>query len=351
MNHRERCASQLNELEYELAELHPGDFDGEELLSYAREGAAHIERFVKRLTFVPSTGDRLFDYINDLESKGLPSGAAHDLHAIRKAANAGKHDPAATLDLNRVRVLVHRARQAVESVGILGSAPGAEGPEPVAADRTFAILVADYPTGGEVDYEVSFLLDDGRLVQLDRYQLRYSDEEEVLARLRTTGTLDQSPTTASCDLVRARMDGSDEFSGIWLYVGDLRGIVDAFAPKQHSMAIEDLQRRRDDSAVRAATAMASVDLGGQDATKDRLVATLASRYAIEGAYASAIADRMEQLIGSAGIANLEGPRFVSERRYALALTRAAAHDKDLAIAIMGDGHVFVNVGPGIQPMP
>jgi hypothetical protein len=351
VNVRERCVSRLTVLESELAETNPHDFDAEELLSYVRESAAHIERFVKRLSFVPASGHRLVDYINELQSRGLPSGATDDLHEIRKAANLGKHDPGAAFDVGDVRRLVRRARQAVESVGVSGSAPGADAPEPAGLPRTYAILVADYPTGGEVDYEIGFLLDDGRLVQLDRYQLRYRDEEEVLARLRSTGALDQSPNTAPCELVRSSMKGSEEFSGIWLYDGDLRDVVAAFAPNQHSEAIEDLQRQADVTAVRAAAAMAAVDLGSHEATEGDLIATMRSRYAIEGRAADAIAAGVAALVGAVGLARLEGPRFVSRRRYELAVARAAARDDRLGIAIMEGGDVFVDIGSGYRPMP
>ena len=118
-----------------------------------RGAAADIERFVKQLSFKPAAGRYLFHYIGELESRGLPARSSADLHAIRKAANAGKHDAAAALDLETASHLVRRGREAIEVVGIIGSAPGANAPEPAGVDRVYAIFVADYPTGGEVDYE------------------------------------------------------------------------------------------------------------------------------------------------------------------------------------------------------
>ena len=70
MNLRDRCVARLADLMEELRDLHPDDLDSEELLTYVREGAAHLERFVKQLAIKPS-GSSLFDYINELGKLGL----------------------------------------------------------------------------------------------------------------------------------------------------------------------------------------------------------------------------------------------------------------------------------------
>ncbi|GEM_PF-4521037 len=331
--------------------MHPDDLDSEELLTYVREGAAHIERFVKQLAITPS-GGRLYDYINELGALGLPDPAAESLHTIRKAANLGKHDAAAALTLQQVLQTVEDARDAVAEVGVTGSAPGCDAAESPRPPRTFTVLLADYPTGGEVDYEVCTLLDDGRIVTLDHYQLRFDDEEAVVAALATSGRLDRDPSTEPVARLRAMLEGSSELSGIWQYDGDLRDIVKAFGSYQHSEAIPDLQRDASVAAVRSAIVMAIVDLGGAASTAaETVVNELNERYAMRGPLAESLAARVAQLVVDSRVATLDGPRFVSHRRFEVAAARAVARDLDLGIAITGDGVVFVDMGSGYTPMP
>lgn len=346
---RERCTSRLLQLSHELNGLHPDDLDAEELLTYAREGAAHIERFVKQLAFTPPD-TRLVGYIKELRVRGLPPAAADALHAIRKVANAGKHDPAAAVTLDQVRLLLDEARFAVAQIGVAGSAPGANAPSPPAG-RRFAIVVSDYPTGGEVDCDICCLLDDGRTVSIDSYQLRYNDEAEVLASLAQRGNLDQQPVDPAAVRLRDTLTPSGEFSGVWLYDGDLRDLAEAFAPRQHSIALDSLQRKNNPTALRAAAAMAAVDLGGDAAVASQLNALLVNAYAVEGRMASAVAARVADLVRSAGLRDLDGPRLASTKRYDMAAMAAVARNSDIRMAIAPDGVLFVDVGQGYVPMP
>jgi hypothetical protein len=350
MNLREGCSAHLAGLEHELADLHPNDLGGEELLTYAREGAAHVERFLKQLTIKPSS-DKLFAYIDELRALGLPTHNADALHAIRKASNAGKHDASATVDLNETQKLLRDARDAIDVVGISGVAWGADAPEPALSTRTYAVIVADYPTHGEVEYDICTLLDDGSTVILDGFQLQYRDEEAVLAELRASGQLDIHPTTGPVVLTRAALAGSTELSGIWLYHGDLRRIVDAFAPLQHSEALPELQRRNDTAAIRTAIAIAVVDGGAAKLSAEQITAELRDRFAISGDHIDWYAAQAASLVATAGANSLDGPRLVSPKRYELAAARALARDDDLRMAVAVDGVLFVDVGPGYVPMP
>jgi hypothetical protein len=115
------------------------------------------------------------------------------LHPLRSAANAAKHDPKVVPGLGEVQDILSEALAAISRVGIEGVANGAdesvENPRP----RRYAILVADYPTGGEVDYQIAALLPDGQLVDLDSFQARYANESSIVEALRTAGNLDQDP--------------------------------------------------------------------------------------------------------------------------------------------------------------
>lgn len=350
MNIRERCSSRLLQLSCELDGLHPHDLDSEELMTYAREGAAHIERFVRKLALSPPDAS-LFGYINELNAQGLPAAAADALHAMRKTANAGKHDPAAAVTLDDVRSLLKNARLAVDQIGVTGSTPGADAGAPAAPPRRFAVIVTDYPTQGEVDYDICYLLDDGRTVSIDSYQLQYNDEAEVLARLGQRGHLDQHPTDPAAERLRSTLAPSTEFSGVWLYDGNLRDLAEAFSPHQQSLALDFLKRQNNTAAVRAAAAMAAVDLGADAIEAGRLVTELDDAYAIRGSLADHFAEGVAELVHTAGLNVLDGPRLVSNKRYAIVARAAAARDNDMGMAIALDGTIFVDIGPGYEPMP
>jgi hypothetical protein len=145
--------------------------------------------------------------------------------------------------------------------------------------------------------------------------------------------------------------GSSEFSGIWLYEGDLRDVVQAFAPYQHSEALPFLQRQNDSTAVRAAVAMTAVDLGADAASAGRITSELHKRYAVQSQLAQACAARAADLVSAAGAPQLDGPRFVSQGRYDMAALRAVAREDELRMAIARDGVLFVDIGIGYEPMP
>lgn len=155
----------------------------------------------------PRPEARLYDYINELAALGLPQDASYALHRIRKAANLGKHDATSTLTLKEVRRLVEDARRAVAEIGVRGSAPGSDTPEGSTPPRTFTVVLADYPTGGEVDYEICTLLDDGRVVTLDHFQLRSRTRSQWPLPLRPQGgsiaTRQRSPCRGSVCPLRA----------------------------------------------------------------------------------------------------------------------------------------------------
>jgi len=293
----------------------------------------------------------VYHYVEDLGAAGLPDESVAALHALRTKANGGKHDTESEASHAEARHLLDDARVAVEQIGVVGSAPGADMESDTVGRRRFGLMVADYPTGGEVDYEVCLLRDDGGIVPVDHFQLRYNDENEVVAELQRHGHLDQAPVDPAAQLVTAHMKGSNEFSGIWVYEGSLRSIVEAFAPHQHSEALPFLRRDRSEAAIRSATAMTAVDLGADAADADALLHVLEADYAMDTRVVEPTAVAVSTLVAAASVEELTGPRFVGPNRFAALIAQAVAVETDTEMLVRADGTLVVKLGVGALPMP
>jgi predicted lipoprotein len=98
--------------------------------------------------------------------------------------------------------------------------------------------------------------------------------------------------------------------------------------------------------------MAIVDLGMPAATAlDRILKELDEHFVVQGPLAEAVAAPFSEVVQHADIVELDGPRFVSTRRFEIVAARASARDLKVGVAIAGDGQLFLDVGLGYVPMP
>ena len=187
MNLREQAVARLDRTVAQLDNLSTDELTDDELLLPIREEAANLERFVKQLKLGLGSRTTLEVLIEKLNAQGLPSEDADALHSLRKAANAGKHDPRKRLDLADVLSILAAARAAVAKVGVEGSALGAADEAPQPRPRRLAISVFDYPTHGEVHYQIDSPLNDGRVVHIDSYQAQFRAEPLIKEALSANG--------------------------------------------------------------------------------------------------------------------------------------------------------------------
>jgi hypothetical protein len=83
MNRREQTAARLRSLGEQLEGVVPDEAEQEELLLPLREGAAHVERFLKRLAIGLGLRATLKQCIDRLGKLGLPPPLRANLHKRR----------------------------------------------------------------------------------------------------------------------------------------------------------------------------------------------------------------------------------------------------------------------------
>jgi hypothetical protein len=353
VNLRSQALARLDRSIAQLADLAPGDLTSDELLTKIREEAANLERFLKQLHL---EGRNLDSLINELMSQGFPSEDAVALHALRRAANAGKHDPKKRLSPDEAMSILIRARSAVSKVGVVGVAGGADDEAPQPPARRFAISVSDYPTHSEVDYQIDVLLRDGRVVHIDSYQAKFGNETHIKSALLASGVLHEDPEDIEVLAYAERMKGSDELTTVWVYEGSLRDLAQSFAPHQDSGALPFLRRESDVQAIRIAACLAAIDLGVQQvlARPSSLVDVMIDGYAMSPTTVGTIPDLLTSLAECAsqhGIEEFRGPRVLSTRGYEQVAGGLPCISRTEGMALDMDGTLLVRANDAFEPMP
>jgi Domain of unknown function (DUF4145) len=339
----------------QLKPLASDELTEDEVLALVREAAANLERFAKRLRVGSTPKTTLYELINELSSRGLPLSDADALHELRMAANLGKHDSAKAVTLDDALLILVAARSAVSRIGVVGTAPGADEPVLDGQSRQFAVAVFDYPTHGEVEYQVFVLLNDGQILPVDAYQAQFNSEQEIKAALKDRGSLDENPTDEGVKAYRRLMRGSSELSYVWTFEGSLGDLSRAFAPRQHSEALSFLRRGSDSQEVRTAVCLAAVDLGLERAgDPENLIDRMINHYAIPLGSLGRVPTEMSALARCAsqnGVAEFQGPRVLSPAAFRLVASDALCFSEVLEIAINAGGSIAVRQNSAFAPMP
>lgn len=346
--------SRLRQLRGEAKALSEEEFDAEEMWRFVRDAAAMFERFLQGAGLSqPPTSTKLFHLTNALEHDGVAEPDRQRIHAIRGAANDGKHDPAADTSYGTIDSLLADGEKAVAAMAAAG-VPGVVGEFLPPYRRRFMIAVYDHLTGGESEFYVWLAGNEpqpagaGRLEprEIEIFQFKYSDEQRVREALEATGDL--SWGTVAAPVVQALRESS-EFSEAGYWEGSYRDLVAACAPHQHNMdLLPGLARHEQAGPVAASLAMSAVDLmtlRGPRPSVEELLAQAASAYAIRrNSHATeVIAPKVAALLAELPprVETLRGPRFLGKVRFAEAATAAVSADADLGFAVDDDGWLLV----------
>ncbi|MDJ0347385.1 hypothetical protein QMK19_40145 [Streptomyces sp. H10-C2] len=400
MRRSEHLATTFHRQYERLAQTPEDDLLPEELLGEIREAAALLERFLKSLRLEKPSAN-LFALINSLASAALGPQSISALHALRRAANASKHEPGFLLRPREASKILGDAAMALGELSRLRHVLDEE--YAITDRRTFAVLPSYYlhggPPGGEAAYSIALLVPDGRLISVDSYQIDAICEGDALEILGGLGELDTDPLGGSLkdprelgdlraeplgyspeelgqhgelqieppanplEALRRRLvmvpvgDSritDSEYWGGWTYIGRLRDFVSAFAHLQHDLAVEG-QRRRSTRSQKAAIAMALVDLGGLAAVESKLLSCVTDDFALDESpqlrgfvhEAAALAER--SIRGSVG--NFSGPRIIGTDAFPRASHGAFKSSSVSWLAIQAGGTVVLDVGEAWAPMP
>jgi hypothetical protein len=346
--------SRLRQLRGEAKALSEEEFDAEEMWRFVRDAAAMFERFLQRAGLSqPPNSSTLNHLVNALEHDGVDEPDRQRLHAIRTAANDGKHDPAADTSYDTIDKLLANGEKAVEAMAAAG-VPGVVGEFTPPYRRRFMIAVYDHLTGGESEFYVWLagnepaLTGTGRLgpAEIETFQFKYSDEQHVRQALEAAGDLTWG--NVADPIVQAlKEDGEFTEAGYW--EGSYRDLVAACAPHQHNMdLLPGLARHEHAGPVVASLAMSAVDLmtpGSPRPDVEALLAQAAAVYAIRRnsrvteRIAPAVADFLAALPPT--VDSLRGPRFLGKARFAEAADHAVSANADLRFAVDDNGWLLV----------
>jgi hypothetical protein len=346
--------SRLQQLRGEANALSEEEFDPEEMWRFGRDAAAMFERFLQGASLSqPPSNTKLFHLVNALEHDGVAETDRQRIHAIRKAANDGKHDPAADMSYGTIDKLLAGGEKAVAAMATAG-VPGVVGEFVPPYRRRFMIAVYDHLTGGESEFYVWLAGNEPRMVgagrlaphEIESFQFKFSDEEHVRRALDATGDLAWGSVP---DLTIEALKEDSEFTEAGYWEGAYRDLVAACAPHQHNMELlPGLARHEQVGPVVAALAMSAVDLmkaGGTRPDAEALLAQAAVAYAIRRTsrattnVAPAVAAFLTTLPST--VDRLLGPRFLGKARFAEGAEAAVSTDADLGFAVDANGWLLV----------
>ena len=346
--------SRLLQLREEAKAVSEEEFDAEEMWRFVRDAAAMFERFLQGAGLSqPPTNTKLFHLVNALEHDGVDELDRGRIDAIRRAANDGKHDPAADMSYGAIDILLADGEKAVAAMATAG-VPGVVGEFVPPYRRRFMIAVYDHLAGGESEFYIWLAGNEPRLVgagrlaprEIESFQFKYSDERHVRQTLDATGDLTWGNVA---DLTVQALKEDSEFTEAGYWEGAYRDLVAACAPHQHNMdLLPGLARHEQAGPVVASLAMSAVDLmtsGGPRPDDEALLAQAAAAYAIRRNsratlnIAPAVAAFLAALPPT--VDRLRGPRFFGKARFDEAARIAVFADADLGFAVDDSGWLLV----------
>lgn len=350
MNGADYLKHRIRHLSQEIAALaRTAEFDAEDPWRFVRDAAALLERFLQGCTLrYPPADSKLYNLIEALAHEGVSPAVRDDLHAVRRAANAGKHDAnrdLTTIEAARLLAAAESAIAALASSGI---------PEFSAAYRAKYrrqyLIAVYYHYTGESEFAVFLAAHKPRPTDAIGYG------PPIIELFQCDIAADAAIRTSLAELGRAVFDGGvdpailealrrdSEFAFAWLWEGGHQDLVAAFAPHQHSMdLIPGLLRGDHGQSVLSSMVSAAVEMARPFDWADLLLKTDAD-YGVSrrGTLARPIAESVAELVGKVpDSVVLGGPRWLDRDSYALLTQDTLAEDRRLGVAVLQDGTLAV----------
>lgn len=334
MTAAERLEQRLRALLEELTLLaSQAEFEEEDPFRFVRDAAAIWERTLKSCTLSsPPTNPTLNNLIHQLEYDGVSADIRNALHAVRSAANKGKHDPIRLISTREARELLVAtlpAPAALEQAGV----PEMSAPAQFGQRRRYVIAVYDHFVSGETEFSIWLEGHPPREATaiigpsaVEIFSIRHNAEDEVKRKLSDSGDA-QFKNAVAPDIATA-LHSDSEFFQAWSWEGSHRELVRCFAPHQWNLEVTAGLARADHvpSALSAA-AMALVDTS-RPADWPDLLWKMSAEFGIwrRGTQAEPVARLAADLLGGQVDRPLWGPRWASGQN-ALELIGAATYSE------------------------
>jgi len=326
------------------------EFDAEDPWRYVRDAAALLERFLKSCALRRPPSDRkLYNLIEALEFDGVDETIRSDLHAVRVAANAGKHDSSRYLTIIDGVQLVAAATSAVVSL-VASGIPELSNQYRAEYRRQYIIGVYDHFASGETEFAVFLAAYPPQPTDhigygppiIESFQCQYSAENAIRDALERTGRAVFNGGVSKDVETALRQD--DEFAFAWLWEGGHQDLVAAFAPHQHLMdLIPGLLRGDHFESVLSSTISAAVEVARPFEWADLILKTSAD-YGIsrQGTHTLPIAEAVAELVASVSEeVVLGGPRWFDAARFNLLMDDAIVVSNKIPVAVLADGTLAV----------
>ena len=319
MTAAQRLEQRLQTLLEELALMASrAEFEAEDPFRFVRDAAALWERTLKTCTLSSAPSDPTLNHLTHaLEHDGVSADMRDALHAVRRVANKGKHDPTRLISTREARELVEATLPvpvALEAAGI----PEMRAPAQFGQRRRYMIGVYDHFTGGETEFSIWL---EGHAPRepmgivsptaVKIFSIRYQDEGEVRQNLADAGDA-QFENAMPPDIEKALKSDSDFFQA-WSWEGGHRELVRCFAPHQWNLElIAGLARGDHVPSVLSAAAMALVDTS-RPADWTDLLWKMSAEFGIwrRGTQSEIVARLATDLLGGQVERPLWGPRWAS----------------------------------------
>ena len=294
------------------------EFEEEDPFRFVRDAAAMWERTLKTCTLSsPPVNPTLNNLIDQLEHDGVSARVRNALHAVRRAANKGKHDPTRLIPSREARELLDAVLPApaeLEQAGI----PEMAAPAQFGQRRRYLVGVYDHLASGETAFSIWL---EGHAPReptgiisptaVEIFSIEYHAEDEVKHKLVNAGDAQFADSVAADTGTALKSDS--EFFQAWSWEGSHRELVRCFAPHQWNLdLIAGLARADHVPSVISAASMALVDTSRPADWKD-LLWKMSSEFGIwrRGTRAEPLARMAADLVGGRVEIPLWGPRWAS----------------------------------------
>jgi hypothetical protein len=335
------------------------DHTPRELSSFLKDVGAEVELFLRDAVYGGKRRGWSFEQLIDgLVPLGASQQIAAELHALRKAYNAAKHDPAYQAPIAEVLEVLQAAVDALRSLLPLGIG-GTNVAAPLTYRRLFWLAGWDYFASGVTEVAVMLpTADDAFPPVFDSIHLSCSGWTAVTDHFAAAGQLRLGRSTVP-DHVYDRWRGEGDLAEGGSFDGDYRELVTMLAAhaapaEREGQLLSNLLRENDRRAMLNAFFMATVDVSQAGITTQN-VAELAERIAVEAAHRYAaprhapvsrdVSPKLARLVLALPPAQanaITGPYWVSRASFEAALPTASATFDGKAL-IAADGRLLVEL--------
>ena len=315
MNLAKAIEVRLSRLLFELErETENAEFEDDDLFRYVRDAAALWERSLKKCSLARyPNGPSLFNLTNALEFNGVGEVERAYLHALRIAANKGKHVSHATMNASVARSLIKNTAVTLSQLAATGIGELAV-PQEFNQRRLYLVDVFDHYVHGDIEYQIYLNgggpRDDDFLapVPIERFTVKFGAEEQLKQKLADSGhAVFRNPDAKLPEYP------SDDYIGRWEWEGTHRDLLRAFVPYQWEAGLlPGLSRGDWGPSVLSAAALALVDVA-RPATWEDVLWKMSQEFGIwrRGTVAKEIAQGVTALCGGQVTESYYGPRWLS----------------------------------------